>query len=67
MTTIIGCPFIVADFSLTESACRILTPRAGYKRGLIGPIEVKMQNVIKIPTFYQGPSMRKWAQPEVDK
>ena len=29
----------------------------------IRPIEVKMQNAIKIPTFYQ-PIGRKWAPPE---
>ena len=35
----------------------------GVKLG-IGPIEVEMQNTIKIPTFYQGPTGWKWAHPE---
>ena len=33
----------------------------------VSAIEVKMQNAMKILTFYQGPIGRKWAQPEVGK
>ena len=38
----------------------------GYNLG-IGPIDVKMQIAIEIPTIYKGPIGWKWAQQEMSK